>query len=86
MGVCLSTAANILEHNDGDQAAFDERFSMEKRILGEGEFGQVKLVYDKNDATRQCTLARFFARDPFLKITYCKITQITISSGETNKM
>jgi len=48
----LSTAANILEHNDGDQAAFDERFSMEKRILGEGEFGQVKLVYDKNDGNK----------------------------------
>ena len=46
MGGCASTPT-ILEKNDGDQAAYAARFK-EDRVLGEGEFGQVKLVYEKS--------------------------------------
>jgi calcium-dependent protein kinase len=51
MGACASVVAGgggtLLEKNDGDQAAYAARF-IEDRVLGEGEFGQVKLVYEKS--------------------------------------
>ena len=46
MGACSSTPT-ILAKNDGDQAMYAARFK-EDRVLGEGEFGQVKLVYEKS--------------------------------------
>jgi serine/threonine protein kinase len=48
MGACLSAAGGgtILEKSNGDQSAFDAMFVVDK-VLGEGEFGQVKLVYKR---------------------------------------
>lgn len=47
MGCAASAIAggNILEKADGGKEAFDARFT-EDRVLGEGEFGQVKLVIE----------------------------------------
>jgi serine/threonine protein kinase len=52
MGACASVVVGggggtLLEKNDGDQAAYAARFT-EDRVLGEGEFGEVKLVYEKS--------------------------------------
>ena len=49
MGACLSTIAGggemLIEAPDGDDKAFHDRF-MEGDVLGEGEFGQVKKVFE----------------------------------------
>jgi len=42
---CLQSKANIISSVDGDETAYLSRF-LEDRVLGEGEFGQVKLVYE----------------------------------------
>ena len=46
MGACLSAAGGggmLIENADGDEEAFHKRF-LEDHVLGEGEFGQVKMV------------------------------------------
>jgi serine/threonine protein kinase len=48
MGGCISSAAGtalLIENADGGEADFHNRF-LEDRVLGEGEFGVVKLVHD----------------------------------------
>ena len=46
MGACLSAApAHVLEHPDGTELDYQKRF-LEEEILGQGEFGTVKLVRD----------------------------------------
>mmetsp|Transcript_53649 Transcript_53649/g.130713 ORF Transcript_53649/g.130713 Transcript_53649/m.130713 type:complete len:819 (-) Transcript_53649:1308-3764(-) len=48
MGGCISTAtgaAMLIENADGGEEDFHNRF-LEDRVLGEGEFGVVKLVHD----------------------------------------
>ena len=51
MGSCLSIAtAPLLEETDGDEAAYQSSF-VEDQLLGEGEFGVVKLVHSiKNNS------------------------------------
>jgi serine/threonine protein kinase len=52
MGACLSGGggASILSGADGDQEAYEKRF-VEDRVLGQGEFGVVKLVHEKANGT-----------------------------------
>lgn len=62
MGACLSFAAggtkSVLEAHDGSQEEFDARFTT-SQVLGEGEFGQVKLVVDsKNQTSYACKTLR----------------------------
>jgi serine/threonine protein kinase len=45
MGACSSSPA-ILKKNNCDKAAYEARFK-EDKVLGQGEFGVVKLVYEK---------------------------------------
>jgi len=45
---CNNSKADIVAENDGDGKDFFDRFSVGE-ILGQGEFGVVKSVYDKND-------------------------------------
>jgi calcium/calmodulin-dependent protein kinase I len=56
MGACLSGggATQIIELADGDEAAFHDRF-IEDRVLGEGEFGVVKLVHDMKESKARGT-------------------------------
>lgn len=52
MGSCLSSVTGgrpVLENPDGDLATYVARFEEEK-VLGQGEFGVVKLVHDKTDS------------------------------------
>lgn len=52
MGACISTAtgaARLIEDADGGEDDFHNRF-LEERVLGEGEFGVVKLVLDMKKA------------------------------------
>mmetsp|Transcript_9539 Transcript_9539/g.13522 ORF Transcript_9539/g.13522 Transcript_9539/m.13522 type:complete len:669 (+) Transcript_9539:125-2131(+) len=42
---CINSKKVILDQNDGDEHAFLQRY-LQDRILGEGEFGRVRLVYD----------------------------------------
>lgn len=59
MGGCssaLSGSIEILDRPDGDKDAFDARFT-EDRVLGEGEFGQVKLVYEKQESATKTMYA-----------------------------
>ena len=52
MGSCLSSVTGggpVLENPDGDLAAYVSRFE-EQKVLGQGEFGVVKLVRDKKDS------------------------------------
>ena len=59
MGACSSAPAHILEgKNDGDQEAYAARFK-EDRVLGEGEFGQVKLVYEKSTDGKEAPLKSY---------------------------
>ena len=53
MGACLSggRSASILSDADGDQEAYEKRF-VEDRVLGQGEFGVVKLVHEKVDGIK----------------------------------
>lgn len=45
MGNCLSrTPSQLIEQSNGGEKEFHERY-VEEQVLGEGEFGQVKLVY-----------------------------------------
>ena len=64
MGACLSRggAGALIENADGDEQEFHKRF-LEDRVLGEGEFGQVKLVHDmtaadQNNNTMACKVLR----------------------------
>lgn len=46
MGACLSATTGggmLIDNPDGDEEAFHKRF-LEDHVLGEGEFGQVKMV------------------------------------------
>jgi serine/threonine protein kinase len=49
MGACLSAATGavgmLIDNPDGDEEAFHKRF-LEDHVLGEGEFGVVKMVHD----------------------------------------
>ena len=47
MGACLSFGAppHLIDRADGDEKDYHDRY-MEDTVLGEGEFGQVKLVHD----------------------------------------
>eukprot|EP00538_Stauroneis_constricta_P011413 CAMPEP_0119557602 /NCGR_PEP_ID=MMETSP1352-20130426/9227_1 /TAXON_ID=265584 /ORGANISM="Stauroneis constricta, Strain CCMP1120" /LENGTH=659 /DNA_ID=CAMNT_0007604735 /DNA_START=100 /DNA_END=2079 /DNA_ORIENTATION=+ len=52
MGSCISRATGaemVIANADGDEEAFHKRF-IEDRVLGEGEFGVVNLVYDMTEA------------------------------------
>eukprot|EP00934_Nitzschia_sp_Nitz4_P003188 Nitzschia sp. Nitz4//scaffold81_size91200//84479//86307//NITZ4_005003-RA/size91200-snap-gene-0.26-mRNA-1//1//CDS//3329558761//3178//frame0 len=65
MGNCLATGggpAHLIENPDGDEKEFHKRF-LEDRVLGEGEFGVVKLVHDMSEkdeskATLACKTLR----------------------------
>ena len=45
---CIISKPDVIEDNNGDGKDFLDRFSVGE-ILGQGEFGVVKSVYDKND-------------------------------------
>lgn len=48
MGACLSAAGGggmLIENPDGDEETFHKRF-LEDHVLGEGEFGVVKMIHD----------------------------------------
>lgn len=46
MGICFSgTPKELIEQTDGGEDAYHKRY-MEGEILGEGEFGQVRMVHD----------------------------------------
>ena len=46
MGACFSSAPKqLIENTDGGEDAYHKRY-MEGEVLGEGEFGQVRLVHD----------------------------------------
>ena len=46
MGACLSSnSEDFIQNNDGGEEAYHSRF-LEDRVLGEGQFGVVKLVHD----------------------------------------
>lgn len=42
---CIQSKSNFIEPNDGDEKDFHDRY-LEDRVLGEGEFGVVKMVHD----------------------------------------
>mmetsp|Transcript_14439 Transcript_14439/g.21282 ORF Transcript_14439/g.21282 Transcript_14439/m.21282 type:complete len:577 (-) Transcript_14439:76-1806(-) len=46
MGGCLSGGDLYIPNNAGNEEAYYSRFLEDKKILGEGEFGVVKLVHD----------------------------------------
>jgi len=46
MGGCLSSTEDYIANNNGDEEAYHRRFLEGKKILGEGQFGVVKLVHD----------------------------------------
>lgn len=51
MGNCLAgggSSGNFIENPDGDEKEFHSRY-IEDRVLGEGEFGVVKLVHDMRE-------------------------------------
>jgi hypothetical protein len=52
MGACMSGGGGkqLIDSPDGNEEAFHSRF-IEDRVLGEGEFGVVKLVYDMKEST-----------------------------------
>ena len=51
MGACLSRGTTqLIENPDGTEEDFHGRF-IEDRVLGEGEFGVVKLVYDMRETS-----------------------------------
>jgi len=53
MGSCLSSAsAPLLETNDGGEEAYHTAF-MEDQVLGQGEFGVVKMVHSLKDPSKQ---------------------------------
>jgi hypothetical protein len=53
MGNCLSGApAQLIENCDGGEEAYHKRY-MEGDVLGEGEFGQVRLVHDMTQNKNQ---------------------------------
>lgn len=60
MGACLSGGggATILSDADGDQEAYEKRF-VEDRVLGQGEFGVVKLVHEKANGTESVKTAGY---------------------------
>ena len=58
MGLCFSgSRSHMIEQPDGDEEAFHARF-LEDQTLGEGEFGVVKLVHDKQDTPYACKILR----------------------------
>jgi hypothetical protein len=55
MGACLSSAPKqLIESTDGGEEAYHKRY-MEGEVLGEGEFGQVRLVHDMTQGHDQNT-------------------------------
>ena len=48
MGACLSSGEMLIETPDGDNKAFHDRF-IEGDVLGEGEFGVVKKVFETSN-------------------------------------
>lgn len=55
MGICFSSAPKqLVESTDGGEDAYHKRY-MEGELLGEGEFGQVRLVHDMTQAKDQNT-------------------------------
>ena len=55
MGVCFSSAPKqLIENTDGGEDAYHKRY-MEGEVLGEGEFGQVRLVHDMTQTKDQNT-------------------------------
>mmetsp|Transcript_19415 Transcript_19415/g.27445 ORF Transcript_19415/g.27445 Transcript_19415/m.27445 type:complete len:654 (+) Transcript_19415:248-2209(+) len=49
---CMSSKPNFIEDAEGDEEAFHKQF-LEDRVLGEGQFGIVKMVHDVRDPTGQ---------------------------------
>ena len=55
MGICFSsTPKQLIESTDGGEEAYHKRY-MEGEVLGEGEFGQVRLVHDMTQSRDQNT-------------------------------
>lgn len=55
MGICFSSAPKqLIGTTDGDEDAYHKRY-MEGDILGEGEFGQVRIVHDMTQGRDQNT-------------------------------
>ena len=55
MGACFSSAPKqLIEDTDGGEDAYHKRY-MEGEVLGEGEFGQVRLVHDTTQDKDQNT-------------------------------
>lgn len=55
MGACFSSAPKqLIENTDGGEEAYHKRY-MEGEVLGEGEFGQVRLVHDMTQDKDQNT-------------------------------
>uniref|UniRef100_A0A7S3KW36 Protein kinase domain-containing protein n=1 Tax=Amphora coffeiformis TaxID=265554 RepID=A0A7S3KW36_9STRA len=55
MGACLSgPPKQLIENSDGGEDAYHKRY-MEGEVLGEGEFGQVRLVHDMTQGKDQNT-------------------------------
>lgn len=46
MGMCISAPQGLIPDSDGNEESYNKRFLETATILGEGEFGQVKLVQD----------------------------------------
>mmetsp|Transcript_31003 Transcript_31003/g.35323 ORF Transcript_31003/g.35323 Transcript_31003/m.35323 type:complete len:513 (-) Transcript_31003:144-1682(-) len=46
MGGCLSSKEDYIPNNNGGEEDYHSRFLEDKKILGEGQFGVVKLVHD----------------------------------------
>lgn len=71
MGNCVSDdtrcpSDTILDNPNGAQLEFDKRFVMD-RVLGEGEFAQVKLVYEKSEPKSSMIAAATYACKIFRK-------------------
>jgi calcium-dependent protein kinase len=53
MGCCFSSApVALIDNTDGDEVAYHARY-IEDEILGEGEFGVVKLIHEKSTSSSQ---------------------------------
>jgi hypothetical protein len=73
MGNCLSGApAQLIENSDGGEEAYHKRY-MEGDVLGEGEFGQVRLVHDMTQNKNQNT--------PYASVSPPQTTRPFVSSA-----
>ena len=75
MGACLSSGGGkpILTVTDGGEEEYKNRFE-EDRVLGEGEFGVVKLVRDKKKNSEEDRWTECSLRDCVpSSICYCQV-------------